>query len=738
PKCTGQDVFNLACVTFGIRETWYFGLQFSEPGLDSGSGSWWLRPDRRLSEVVRSLPASCPLHFFFHVRFWVEDVGEDLLLEATVHLFYLEVKDLVLTRQQWAASPDLLPLLAAYAAQAELGDFDPAVGCDHLLGRLLPAQAQQPETAAACAEKLRDHYRDLAGLGRVEAQIEMLRLSQDLEMFGLVYFPIYANGPDSDPPSWLGISCFGVSFYEQASLVKPHRRLAWSDIRRMSCRDRKFTLVTNEAPSASSAGSDEPPTCFGGEHRGGRAVSFWTGSPADSKQILRLCVGNHELYMTRRMPDTIERQQMRATAREERARRLLDKQRLAKEVEGRAAAERLRGAAEEKAGQLGQQLAKSEAMLGLLSERARLAEDEMKMLSEQRDRQLAHMRHIHAQVRQFAHCLPCQSHCLPCQSHCLPCQSHCLPCQSHCLPCQSHCLPCQSHCLRCQSHCLPCQSHCLPCQSHCLPCQSHCLPCNLTVCAANLTVYLPISLSTLPISLSTLPISLSTLPISLSALPISLSTLPISLSTHCPISLSSPQLLAEKQSLAERASQFESLLLTLSEEASVTEAERDCLRQQLAYARQGEKSLLAKLESLLRSVGVWSSAGASDSSAELQGFGALAADAETEETSGLSTAELLARLQAERQLFSDGSAAFEADLRQLRSRVQAARLGGADPGRLRGAAAAAPSSAAPSASADPCVVTHSTAVSCPHSSPGIRAGRLSNGSRAAVTYFDEL
>ncbi|PAA57821.1 hypothetical protein BOX15_Mlig025788g1 [Macrostomum lignano] len=595
PKCTGQDVFNLACVTFGIRETWYFGLQFSEPGSDSGSGSWWLRPDRRLSEVVRSLPASCPLHFFFHVRFWVEDVGEDLLLEATVHLFYLEVKDLVLTRQQWAASPDLLPLLAAYAAQAELGDFDPAVGCDHLLGRLLPAQAQQPETAAACAEKLRDHYRDLAGLGRVEAQIEMLRLSQDLEMFGLVYFPIHANGPDSDPPSWLGISCFGVSFYEQASLVKPHRRLAWSDIRRMSCRDRKFTLVANEAPSASSAGSDEPPTCFGGEHRGGRAVSFWTGSPADSKQILRLCVGNHELYMTRRMPDTIERQQMRATAREERARRLLDKQRLAKEVEGRAAAERLRGAAEEKAGQLGQQLAKSEAMLGLLSERARLAEDEMKMLSEQRDRQLAHMRHIHA------------------------------------------------------------------------------------------------------------------------------------------------QLLAEKQSLAERASQFESLLLTLSEEASVTEAERDCLRQQLAYARQGEKSLLAKLESLLRSVGVWSSAGASDSSAELQGFGALAADAETEETSGLSTAELLARLQAERQLFTDGSAAFEADLRQLRSRVQAARLGGADPGRLRGAAAAAPSSAAPSsAAADPCVVTHSTAVSCPHSSPGIRAGRLSNGSRAAVTYFDEL
>uniref|UniRef100_A0A1I8FSE9 FERM domain-containing protein n=1 Tax=Macrostomum lignano TaxID=282301 RepID=A0A1I8FSE9_9PLAT len=417
----------------------------------------------KLSEACRP---SCPLHFFFHVRFWVEDVGEDLLLEATVHLFYLE--------------------LSGGARRLRPGR------------RLRPPAgppAARPGPAAGDRGRLRreaaDHYRDLAGLGRVEAQIEMLRLSQDLEMFGLVYFPIHANGPDSDPPSWLGISCFGVSFYEQASLVKPHRRLAWSDIRRMSCRDRKFTLVANEAPSASSLARTS--------HRPASAARAPRRARADSKQILRLCVGNHELYMTRRMPDTIERQQMRATAREERARRLLDKQRLAKEVEGRAAAERLRGAAEEKAGQLGQQLAK---------------------------------------------------------------------------------------------------------------------------------------------------------------------------------------LLAEKQSLAERASQFESLLLTLSEEASVNRggAGTAC-GQQLAYARQGEKSLLAKLESLLRSVGVWSSAGASDSSAELQGFGALAADAETEETSGLSTAELLARLQAERQLFTDGSAAFEADLRQLRSRVQARALGGADPGR---------------------------------------------------------
>lgn len=36
-----------------------------------------------------------------------------------------------------------------------------------------------------------------------------------------------------------------------------------------------------------------------------------------NKRILALCMGNHELYMRRRKPDTIEVQQMKAQAKEE-------------------------------------------------------------------------------------------------------------------------------------------------------------------------------------------------------------------------------------------------------------------------------------------------------------------------------------------------------------------------------------------------------------------------------------
>lgn len=38
-------------------------------------------------------------------------------------------------------------------------------------------------------------------------------------------------------------------------------------------------------------------------------------------QILELCVGNHELFMRRRKPDSMEIQQMKANARDERQRK---------------------------------------------------------------------------------------------------------------------------------------------------------------------------------------------------------------------------------------------------------------------------------------------------------------------------------------------------------------------------------------------------------------------------------
>lgn len=59
-------------------------------------------------------------------------------------------------------------------------------------------------------------------------------------------------------------------------------------------------------------------------------------------------MGNHELYMRRRKPDTIEVQQMKAQAKEEKAHKLAEREKLQKEISAREAAEKKQKEYEEK------------------------------------------------------------------------------------------------------------------------------------------------------------------------------------------------------------------------------------------------------------------------------------------------------------------------------------------------------------------------------------------------------
>lgn len=59
-----------------------------------------------------------------------------------------------------------------------------------------------------------------------------------------------------------------------------------------------------------------------------------------NKRILALCMGNHELYMRRRKPDTIEVQQMKAQAREEKHQKQMERALLENEKKKRELAEK--------------------------------------------------------------------------------------------------------------------------------------------------------------------------------------------------------------------------------------------------------------------------------------------------------------------------------------------------------------------------------------------------------------
>ncbi|MEQ2161802.1 hypothetical protein GOODEAATRI_013287, partial [Goodea atripinnis] len=104
--------------------------------------------------------------------------------------------------------------------------------------------------------------------------------------------------------------------------------------------------------------------------------------------ILQLCIGNHDLFMRRRKVDSIEVQQMKAQAKEEKARKKMERQILAREKQMREEAERAKEEMERRLFQLqdearlaNEALLRSEETADLLAEKAQIAEDEAKLLA---------------------------------------------------------------------------------------------------------------------------------------------------------------------------------------------------------------------------------------------------------------------------------------------------------------------------------------------------------------------
>ena len=63
-----------------------------------------------------------PVNFNFKVKFFPEDVSEELIQEITQHYFYLQVKEAILNMDIFCA-PEASVLLASYAVQAKVHDF---------------------------------------------------------------------------------------------------------------------------------------------------------------------------------------------------------------------------------------------------------------------------------------------------------------------------------------------------------------------------------------------------------------------------------------------------------------------------------------------------------------------------------------------------------------------------------------------------------------------------------------
>ena len=243
-------------------------------------------------------PSDQPLHLDFLVKFYPEDVSEELVQEVTQHLFFLQIKDQILNMKIYCP-PEASVLLASYAVQAKYGDYDETTYQPGMLAseELLPQRVidQYQMTREMWEEKIKDWYADHRGMSRDEAEMEYLKIAQDLDMCGVNYFQIF-NKKESD--LWLGVTNLGLNIYENENKLAPKIQFPWSEIRNISFDDKKFIIKVTKTVDKASPN-----------------FTFYSKKLRMNKLILDLCIGNHDLFMRRRKPDPMEVQQMKVQVR---------------------------------------------------------------------------------------------------------------------------------------------------------------------------------------------------------------------------------------------------------------------------------------------------------------------------------------------------------------------------------------------------------------------------------------
>ncbi|XP_046877018.1 ezrin b [Hypomesus transpacificus] len=314
PSTTGKQLFDQVVKTIGLREVWYFGLQY----LDGKGYHTWLKLDKKVSS--QDVKKENPLQFKFRAKFFPEDVSEELIQEITQKMFFLQVKDGILSDEVYCP-PETAVLLASYSVQAKFGDFSKDVHRPGYLtsDRLLPQRVleQHKLSREQWEERIQVWHEEHRGMLKEDAMLEYLKIAQDLEMYGVNYFDI-KNKKGTE--LWLGVDALGLNIYEKDDKLTPKIGFPWSEIRNISFNDKKFIIkpIDKKAPD----------------------FVFYAPRLRINKRILQLCMGNHELYMRRRKPDTIEVQQMKAQAREEKHHKQMERAQLENEKKKREAMER--------------------------------------------------------------------------------------------------------------------------------------------------------------------------------------------------------------------------------------------------------------------------------------------------------------------------------------------------------------------------------------------------------------
>ncbi|XP_075741209.1 tyrosine-protein phosphatase non-receptor type 4-like isoform X2 [Rhipicephalus microplus] len=225
-RSKGQVLFDLVFRHSELVEKDYFGLQFSEKA-SAIDGMRWLDPVKSIKKQMKVGP---PYLLYFRVKFYVSDPSK-LQEEWTRYYFFLQLKKDIL-EGRLVIPPATAALLASYAVQSELGDYNPD---DHKHGyladmRLVPHQTEELE------EKIAELHKLHKGQNSADAEFNFLEHAKRLDMYGV---DLHKARDSTQAEIQLGVTSYGLVVFQNNIRINT---FSWAKIVKISFKRKQFFI----------------------------------------------------------------------------------------------------------------------------------------------------------------------------------------------------------------------------------------------------------------------------------------------------------------------------------------------------------------------------------------------------------------------------------------------------------------------------------------------------------------
>ncbi|XP_023229327.1 tyrosine-protein phosphatase non-receptor type 4 isoform X1 [Centruroides vittatus] len=227
-RAKGQVLLDLVFQHLELIEKDYFGLQFAEIA-PSPDAMRWLDPSKCVRKQMKSGP---PHLLYFRVKFYVSDPSKLQEEYTRYHLFLQIRKDILEGRI--IVPPATATLLASYAVQSELGDYNSE---EHKYGylaelRLVPNQNEEEE------KKIIELHKLHKGQTPADAEYNFLDHAKRLDMYGVDLH--WARVRDStNAEIQLGVTSAGLVVFQNNRKINT---FSWAKIVKISFKRKQFFI----------------------------------------------------------------------------------------------------------------------------------------------------------------------------------------------------------------------------------------------------------------------------------------------------------------------------------------------------------------------------------------------------------------------------------------------------------------------------------------------------------------